>query len=173
MQKDDLFDQKNCNGKKRIVPVLLKSPLSGTVVALSDVEDEVFSSGVLGEGYAIKPEKKFRCKVYAPCDGQITVIPDTLHAMGMASLTGLDILIHVGLNTNTLKGRYFKVFVKEGDIVHEGDLLMSFSPLFISMAGYKTVTSIVVNDCGDPVPTKIECSLNAKIKAGEQFFSAR
>lgn len=100
-----------------------KSPLVGQMVNLSDVNDEVFSSKVMGDGIAIIPSKG---ELYAPTDGKIEMIFETNHALGLTTDQGAQILFHVGLNTVQLAGKYFEPQVKVGDEVKTGDLLLKF-----------------------------------------------
>jgi len=93
---------------------------TGTVVSLSEVPDDIIKEKVLGDGVAIIPKEG---KVYAPVDGKITQIADSLHAFGLQTADGLEILVHVGIDTVTLKGKGFKVHVKQGDQIYMGDLL--------------------------------------------------
>ena len=92
----------------------LLAPLNGKVIPLDQVQDDVFSQKVLGDGVAIQPENG---KLYSPVDGEISSIAETLHAYGFSTEDGLEILVHVGLDTVTLKGEGFKPCVQEGDKV--------------------------------------------------------
>ena len=95
----------------------IAAPFSGKLVPLSDVPDETFASGVLGEGIAIEPSDGLFC---SPVDGTVETIAETKHAIGFAADNGLEILVHVGLETVSLKGEGFEVLVKEGDRVKAG-----------------------------------------------------
>lgn len=118
------------------------SPIQGKVVALSDIEDEAFSSEVLGKGVAIVPEKG---EVVAPADGVVTIFP-TKHAIGIATDSGIEMLIHVGMNTVSLKGKYFESKVAQGDHVKKGQLLMTFDIEKIQEAGYSITTPVIVSN---------------------------
>ena len=96
------------------------APLSGEIFALEQVSDPVFSGKVLGDGIAIIPEDG---KIYSPVNGTVTTVSSTLHAYGFSTEIGLDILVHVGLETVSLKGEGFKVYIKEGDMVKAGELI--------------------------------------------------
>ena len=96
------------------------APLSGEIIALEQVSDPVFSGKVLGDGIAIIPEDG---KIYSPVNGTVTTVSSTLHAYGFSTESGLDILVHVGLETVSLKGEGFKVYIKEGDMVKAGELI--------------------------------------------------
>ena len=124
----------------------LKSPVSGTVVKLSDVDDESFSSGTMGQGCAIEPSEG---AVRAPCDGVVAVFPSECYVIGITSLEGIDIIIHVGLDTIRLNGSHFTPKVKEGDTVKEGQLLMMFDKDALKKEGYSDITSVVVSNTDD------------------------
>lgn len=121
----------------------LKSPLSGKVLLLSDVPDKVFSSGAMGKGLAIDPEKG---ELIAPADGEITTIFPTGHAVGLTTKDGIEILMHIGMDTVELEGQGFETFVKQGDQVKAGDLLVRFDIEAIKAAGYSVITPIVITN---------------------------
>lgn len=121
--------------------ISLYAPLDGTVVPLAEVEDEAFSGRVLGDGVAFEPTAGALC---APCDGQVETLFDTLHAVTLRSSDGAEVLLHIGLDTVKLGGRYFKAKVESGQKVQKGDLLISFDLEAIRKAGYRTVTPMVV-----------------------------
>lgn len=117
------------------------SPLTGKAVALSTINDPAFSTGAMGKGLAIVPEIG---EVVAPVDGVVTSLFPTGHAIGLTTNAGTEILIHIGINTVALKGKYFSPVVQEGDIVRQGDLLIQFDIDKIKEAGYETVTPVIV-----------------------------
>lgn len=119
----------------------IHSPLTGKVVALSTINDPAFSTGAMGKGLAIVPEIG---EVVAPVDGVVTSLFPTGHAIGLTTNAGTEILIHIGINTVALKGKYFSPVVQEGDIVRQGDLLIQFDIDKIKEAGYETVTPVIV-----------------------------
>jgi PTS system beta-glucosides-specific IIC component len=121
----------------------LKSPLSGKVLPLTEVPDKVFSSGAMGKGIAIDPVKG---ELIAPADGEITTVFPTGHAIGLTTKDGAEILIHIGMDTVELEGKGFEVFVKQGDQVRAGDLLVRFDIEAIKAAGYSVITPIVVTN---------------------------
>ncbi len=100
----------------------IKSPIKGKLVDVTEVKDEAFSTKALGDGMAIIPEEG---KVYAPVDGEVITMIDSNHAIGL-SAKGIEILIHIGMDTVKLGGKYFKAHVKEGDKVKAGTLLIEF-----------------------------------------------
>ena len=126
--------------------IRLDSPLEGELIPLSDVQDPVFGSGAMGRGAAVKNPKG---KVYAPFDGEITVFFETKHAIGMKSTDGVEILIHVGMDTVKLKGEHFTAKAAQGDTVKKGQLLLEFDPEAIKAAGYETTTPVVVTNAAE------------------------
>lgn len=121
----------------------LKSPMTGKILPLSDVPDQVFSSGAMGKGIAIDPENG---ELIAPADGEITTIFPTGHAVGITTKDGIEILIHIGMDTVELEGEGFETFVNQGDQVKAGDLLVRFDIEKIKAAGYSTITPIVITN---------------------------
>lgn len=122
------------------------APMAGTLISLDQVDDETFSSGVLGAGAAIRPSEG---KVYAPFDGQVETLPDSLHALGLLSDSGVELLIHVGLETVNLNGRHFTSRVRQGQHFRKGELLLEFDLSAIQAEGYDTVTPVVVTNADD------------------------
>lgn len=123
-------------------PVTLGSPAKGTFVAMEQVPDEVFSSGVLGSCCGIDPEEG---KVYAPADGKISQLTDTLHAIGIEA-SGVEILIHVGVDTVEMNGDGFANMVKMGDTVKRGDLLLTMDLQKIRDAGHAATVIMAVTN---------------------------
>ena len=119
----------------------ITSPMTGKAMNLSEVPDAVFSSGMMGAGFAIDPTEY---RVYAPVDGEIASIFDTKHAIGIQSTYGTELLIHVGLDTVELKGNYFELKKQVGDQVKKGDLLLEFDGEAIKQAGYSLVTPVIL-----------------------------
>ena len=126
-----------------IEKAVIVSPIKGELVNLEDIEDAAFSSGVLGQGIAIVPTDG---KVVAPVNGVVTTLFPSLHAIGILSDEGMEILIHIGLNTVQLEGKGFKANVKQGDRVSKGQAILSFDMELIKEAGYSLVTPVVVTN---------------------------
>lgn len=121
----------------------IKNPLSGKVLPLSKVEDAVFSSGAMGNGIAIDPTDN---KVYAPFDGTVEFIAETKHAIGLKSDDGIELLIHVGMDTVKMNGKGFDVKTKVNERVKEGDLLLEFDRNEIQKEGYSLITPVVITN---------------------------
>jgi len=134
------------DGGNNMKDIRLDSPLEGELIPLSDVQDPVFGSGAMGRGAAVKNPKG---KVFAPFDGEITVFFETKHAIGMKSKDGVEILIHVGMDTVKLKGEHFTAKAAQGDTVKKGQLLLEFDPEAIKAAGYETTTPVVVTNAAE------------------------
>ncbi len=148
----------------------IKAPLSGEAVALKDVPDESFSSKALGEGVAIIPTGN-KATITAPADGIVESICDTKHAVGLTLDNGAEMLIHVGLNTVELKGKFYEAHVKEGDRVKAGQTLITFDANAISKAGYNVITPVLItnpDDFGSVSPVGA-----GKVNAGEIVIEAR
>ena len=126
--------------------ILIASPLKGKAIALADVPDPTFAEGILGQGAAVEPSEGL---VVAPGDGEVTTIFDTKHAVGLQLDNGVELLIHVGINTVEMNGDGFEAFVKEGDKVKKGDKLVKFDIEKIKAAGYATATPVIVTNTDD------------------------
>lgn len=119
---------------------------AGQMIPMEQVKDETFANKVLGDGVAVIPETG---KVYAPADGSVISVFDTKHAICLASSYGTEILIHIGVDTVNLNGKYFEAHVKDGDLVKKGQLLISFDKAQIEKAGYDTVIPMIFTDLDD------------------------
>ncbi len=124
----------------------LVAPINGQVVPLSDVKDEVFSSGSMGKGIAIEPQEG---KVCSPLDGEVVMVFPTGHAIGLKSTNGAEVMIHIGMDTVELEGKGFTTLVKKGQAVKKGDPLIKFDMEAIKKAGFKLTTPIVVTNSNE------------------------
>ena len=155
---DYIDSLKNSATQDNVNPVF--SPLSGKIISLEATGDHAFS--VLGEGVAIEPENG---KVYAPFDGVVENVANTSHAIGLKSDSGVDVLIHVGVDTVKLEGKHFKPHVKDGDKVKKGQLILEADIDEIQKAGFKTYTPVIVIS-----ENKIKNIKKGQIKANEVLF---
>lgn len=143
--------------------VSIACPMNGELKPLSAVNDPTFSGGVLGQGAAIIPSEG---KLYAPCDGVVSSLFDTKHAIGITSKDGVELLMHIGLETVTLGGKHFTAKVKTDDTIKKGDLLIEFDLDAIKKAGFDTITPVLVvnaDDYASIAPAAV--SGNAKVGA--------
>ncbi len=144
----------------------IAAPISGYVIPLSEVSDEAFSSGVLGKGLAIVPSEG---KVYAPCDGQVTALFPSGHAIGITAANKAELLLHIGMDTVKLEGKYFSPKVEAGANVHVGDLLLEFDLEKIKEAGYDTTTPVLITNYMSFADISGEG--DREVKAGEDLIS--
>jgi len=144
----------------------LYSPLCGKMINLEDVKDDAFSNKILGEGVAVIPSEG---KVYSPCDGYAEKVFDTGHAVNLVSDSGCEILIHIGIDTVKLAGKYFEVHIKDGQKIRKGDLLISFDIAAIKKEGYDVTTPVVI--CNSDDYERIEPVAGENISAGEKILA--
>ena len=144
----------------------VKCPISGKVIELEKVNDPVFSSGAMGKGVAIEPTDN---KVYAPFNGTIEFIADTKHAIGLLSDDGVEVLIHVGMDTVKMEGRGFNVKTAVNSKVKEGDLLLEFDRNIIEKEGYSLITPVVITNA-DNYEDKTLC-INEEVKNGKSIIN--
>lgn len=143
--------QKNKTNKNKIF-----SPCTGKVHSLSESKDTVFSSGMLGAGCFISPESNY---VYSPVSGTVLSVFPTKHAIGIKTESGIEIIVHMGIDTVELGGKYFEVVVSQGDRICKGDLLVTADFKAIKEAGYDTdVIIIVTNRKADDIHIHFEAS---------------
>lgn len=152
--------------KPLVKTIELPSPLSGTVIPLSEVDDPVFSGKILGEGVAIIPSEG---RVSAPADGTISAVTETRHAVGLTTDSGVELLIHVGLDTVQLGGDGFVLHCAMGDKVKQGELLLEFDMDKITRAGYSLTTPVLVANMADFVSVK--ASGEKQLKAGDSLLT--
>ncbi len=150
------------NGKEVIV-----SPMTGTLKSLDQVKDAAFANGAMGKGVAITPSEG---NVIAPFDGTVIAMFPTKHAIGLLSDKGCEILIHIGMDTVQLEGKYFEAHVKQGDKVEKGDLLISFDKEAIINEGYSLDTPILVTNTKDYLDIVVVKDSNSSINAGKDLL---
>ena len=158
-------DKNVADGEKHKKALSLYAHLNGTIIPLKNVDDEAFSTGILGDGAAIEPSDG---NLYAPCDGKIDSIFDTKHAVNIISDGGAEILLHIGVNTVRLGGKFFKSYVSDGQTIKQGDLLISFDLEKIKDAGYDTTTPIIV--CNSDDYSAINVVAQNKVKVGDKII---
>lgn len=127
--------------KKGEKTINLVAPLTGKVVPLNEVPDQVFSEKMMGDGVAIVPSNH---AVYSPIDGEVVTVFQTKHAITLRSNEGVEILIHMGLDTVNLKGEGFEIKVSDGEKISKGKLLANFEINKIKESGYEVITPIIV-----------------------------
>lgn len=147
----------------------IASPIQGIAVELKDVNDPVFSAGTIGKGIAIQPQNNAVC---APFDGEVVSVFPTKHAIGLKSENGVELLIHLGINTVNLKGKYFDTKVEVGQKVKQGDLLEVFDVDQIKNEGYDTVVPIIITNANNFDDIIIEKKNGDPVKFGDQILMA-
>lgn len=148
--------------------VVISSPMKGRCVSIKAVSDPTFSEEILGKGVAIVPKDG---KVYAPADGVITTIFPTGHAVGMTTNDGVELLIHVGLDTVALKGEGFRIIGKDEQKVKKGDLLIEADLEKIKSAGYDVITPVVV--CNTDEYSEILGRTDTEVNAGDEILNIK
>jgi len=148
------------------VATIVRSPLDGKVIPLADVEDPVFAGGMVGPGVGIRPTSN---TVVSPVDGTVVLVFPTGHAIGLKSDTGVELLIHIGLDTVKLDGKGFTTLVEAGDIVEVGTPLVTFDPEVIEAAGYKLTTPVLVTNAA-ALPGELQIVAADDVKVGNGLF---
>jgi PTS system beta-glucosides-specific IIC component len=149
------------NGKE-----VISSPMTGTLKSLDQVKDAAFANGAMGKGVAIEPNEG---KVISPFDGTVMAMFPTKHAIGLLSDKGCEVLIHIGMDTVQLEGKYFETHVKQGDKIKKGDLLITFDKEAIIKEGYSLDTPILVTNTNDYLDIVVVDS-NSSINAGKDLI---
>lgn len=126
--------------------LVILAPVEGEAVPISEVSDPTFGEEILGKGVAIKPSKG---RVVSPVDGTVSMMFETGHAVSIMSDGGTEVLVHVGLDTINLKGKYYKAHVKNDDKIKAGDLLIEFDIAGIKSEGYDVITPVVICNSSD------------------------
>ena len=145
---------------------VIYAPVQGNVIPRESIPDETFASGVLGDGVGIEPETG---EVVAPFDGEISSLTETRHAIGISVPGGMELLIHVGVDTVKMNGDGFRLYVSEGDRVKTGQKLMTFDISKIRSAGYSTTTAVLLTNSDDYKALRVEKT--GKTKQTERIFS--
>lgn len=136
----------------------LKAIVSGQVIPVTEVEDPVFSSKALGDGIAIRPEGQV---ITAPCSGEISMVAETGHAVGITVNNGAELLLHIGLDTVSLNGEGFKVTAKQGKKVKQGDVLLEFDKALVEQKGFATDCILIVTNAEDFPDMKLISGMDA------------
>ena len=147
-------------------PLSVASPLSGEVMPLEQVEDGVFSEKMVGDGFAVQPSEN---RVYAPCGCTVLTVFGTKHAIGLSLENGIELLIHIGLDTVQLNGAPFEIHVKEGDRLEKGDLIAVFDEQAILEAGYRTVTPVIITNTDQY--ERFDLTKTGAVKAGDEVLA--
>ena len=154
----DIFSKKD--------EIIIQSPVQGEACEITQVNDPTFRDKLLGEGIAIRPSTG---RVVAPVNGMIAILFETKHACTIVSDQGTEILIHIGLDTVNLKGKYYKAYVKDGDKVKVGDLILEFDMDKIKEAGYDLITPVVI--CNSADYSKIQTFSGNQVQELEPIMS--
>lgn len=156
--------------RKRNLEVLY-APCNGRVVQLEDIEDQVFSQKMMGDGIGIIPEDE---NIYSPVDGEVLQIFNTKHAVVIKSSNNKNILIHVGLETVSLNGVPFKLNVSVGNKLSKGDKIMTVDLEYIKSKGLKTITPIIImNDLEESKKIIVEKTLKEEVRLGEELYKVK
>lgn len=157
-----MFAKWRNNKQGSVSAIEIKAPVSGLVVPLSNVPDAAFASGSMGKGIAVEPESG---ELFAPVSGTVAHIIKTRHALILEHSSGLQLLLHIGIDTVSMKGEGFKSYIATGDQVKEGQLLMTFDPEKIKSSGFSVVTPILITNSEELAAT-LEYA-KGTVKAGQ------
>ena len=146
------------------MPVEISAFTSGEFIGIEKVKDPTFAQKVLGDGVAIVPSEG---RIYAPCDAAVEMVMDTKHAVGLRTSAGNGLLIHVGIDTVNLEGKYFDVHVSEGQSLKKGDLILDFDRERIAAEGYDTSTCLIFTEPAEG--THVDREPERTVKAGEKI----
>nr|WP_294495374.1 PTS glucose transporter subunit IIA [uncultured Mediterraneibacter sp.] len=151
--------------RKKENKCVIGSPVKGKAIPLKEVSDPTFAEEILGKGAAVIPSEG---RIYAPADGEIGMVFETLHAVSMTTDSGAEVLIHVGLDTVQMNGEGFTGHVKAGDHVKKGDLLLEVDLEKVKAAGYDTVTPVLI--CNTPDYESVEGAGSGDVNAGDDLI---
>ena len=162
--KFDTIDEVAESKKDKNDPILVPSPISGVSKPLSECKDKVFANGSMGKGVMIVPSYG---RVYAPSNATITMLPSSKHAIGLTTQKGVEIMIHIGMDTVKLKGKGFRAYCEEGQKVKRGDLLLDFNIDEIKAEGYSINTPVIISNTDNYADVVVKLGL---IDAGEKLM---
>lgn len=160
-----MFDSLKKMFEKNAKTILLKAVEDGRTIPMDEVNDQTFAQELLGPGIAIVPSNG---TVVSPINGTIATVMDTKHAVCIQGEDGLELIVHAGLDTVELNGKYYQTYKEIGDQVKAGDVLLEFDLEEITKAGYDVTTPIVITNLGDYKITK--CLTGQQVKAGEEVI---
>lgn len=160
-----MFDSLKKMFEKNAKTISLKAVEDGRTIPMDEVNDQTFAQELLGPGIAIVPSNG---TVVSPINGTIATVMDTKHAVCIQGEDGLELIVHAGLDTVELNGKYYQTYKEIGDQVKAGDVLLKFDLEEITKAGYDVTTPIVITNLGDYKITK--CLTGQQVKAGEEVI---
>ena len=160
-----MFDSLKKMFEKNAKTISLKAVEDGRTIPMDEVNDQTFAQELLGPGIAIVPSNG---TVVSPINGTIATVMDTKHAVCIQGEDGLELIVHAGLDTVVLNGKYYQTYKEIGDQVKAGDVLLEFDLEEITKAGYDVTTPIVITNLGDYKITK--CLTGQQVKAGEEVI---
>ncbi len=160
-----MFDSLKRMFEKNAKTISLKAVEDGRTIPMDEVNDQTFAQELLGPGIAIVPSNG---TVVSPINGTIATVMDTKHAVCIQGEDGLELIVHAGLDTVELNGKYYQTYKEIGDQVKAGDVLLEFDLEEITKAGYDVTTPIVITNLGDYKITK--CLTGQQVKAGEEVI---
>lgn len=160
-----MFDSLKKMFEKNAKTISLKAVEDGRTIPMDEVNDQTFAQELLGPGIAIVPSNG---TVVSPINGTIATVMDTKHAVCIQGEDGLELIVHAGLDTVELNGKYYQTYKEIGDQVKAGDVLLEFDLEEITKAGYDVTTPIVITNLGDYKITK--CLTGQQVKAGEEMI---
>lgn len=160
-----MFDSLKKMFEKNAKTISLKATEDGRTIPMDEVNDQTFAQQLLGPGIAIQPSDG---TVVAPIDGTIAMVMDTKHAVCIQGEDGLELIVHAGLDTVELNGKYYQTYKNVGDHVKAGDVLLTFDLEEITKAGYDVTTPIVITNLSDYKITK--CLTGQQVKAGDEVI---
>lgn len=162
---DKIFHKEESTDTMLPADLAIYSPIEGTAIKLEDFPDPIFAGGAMGQGCGIEPHQEI---LYAPFDGEISTLSDTLHAVGITGTNGIELLIHIGVDTVDMNGKGFSSKVKNGEKVKKGAELIQFSRKAIKEAGHPDTIAVIVINSDDYA--SIEMAAESSVHAGEKLL---